>query len=401
MIYNYANPNNSADILIAGAGLVGASLAQMLASHNRKVIIVEKNCLSAPPRPDARSLVLSYSSVQVLRALGIWSALAAQASLIENIQVSQLGHFGSARFEAARLGLAHFGAIIPADLLLQTVQQTLINSPTIAVLDTASIEKIHLENGAQLHCKQGEKTFQLSAPLLVAADGSDSLLRKSQNIAVKTHDYQQIALITQVQIDKPHQQTAYERLTANGPIALLPRQGNYFGLVWTVATAEKEILLSYSDAEFLARLQKIFGYKIGKFLTVAARQTYPLQSIQAMQTVLPHFILLGNAAHTLHPIAGQGFNLGLRDAAALAELLVEQSEITFADLQNFEKQRHTDQQQIYRFTDRTIRLLSHTLLAPLVSAGLISLDLLPFLQGRLVRKLLGYSGKIPKLLCGE
>lgn len=401
--------SKSYDLIIVGGGLVGNSLAVMLAEQGWRIAVIEtKDLHAATSFRDNRSIVLTYTSYQILNALGLWTALAAQSFPIKKIHVSHAGSFGTARFVPEQIGVPLFGYVVPGDLLTQVLQQAVLNLAATKKIDLicpAKIQKISptFANTNDVEINVENETRILNTQLIVAADGTQSSVRELLQIPIKKYDYQQTAIITTIEVTRDHQQGAYERLTSSGPLAILPRMPFHCGVVWTVDTNASNEILSMSDNQFLEKLQQAFGYRLGKLKNVTARSSYPLRIMQAEQQIRPGIVLLGNAAHTLHPVAGQGFNLGLRDAAALAETLIEGKALQqplgkFSLLDSYVRWRETDQKNIIRFTDRTVRIFSQEFL-PLKNVGLLSINLLPFLKRRLTRKLLGFNGRAPKLAC--
>lgn len=386
---------------------MGNSLALMLAAHqDLRIGVVEANPYQAIS--DNRSIVLSYTSHLILKTLDVWQKLASTAYPIKKIHVSQRGHFGAARFDAAQHDLEAFGYIVPAEILTQSLREAVVDKKNIVLIAPAEVQALSIvENNSQVTLQTIDGMQNFTADLIIAADGSHSKIRNLQNITVKTYDYQQTAIITNVEISADHQQTAYERLTNSGPLALLPREPHCCGVVWTVRNDEMNELLNLTDKDFLARLQQRFGYRLGAFINIQARKSYPLQLIHAEQQVQPGLVLVGNAAHTLHPLAGQGFNLALRNIAALAEILLGAKKFgrllgDLEILQKYERWRRQDQMNIVGFTDRTVRLFSNDVFPlPMArSLGLLTIDSLPMIKRNLVRRMLGLSGKTPRMVCG-
>ncbi len=398
------------DIVIIGGGLVGCSLALVLAQQKWNVAIIEAKSIHHEERgtSDPRSLVLSYSSCLLLQTLGLWEKLAPAATAIEKITVTAVGHFGSTRFVAKEHGIANFGVVIPADNLTATIQAAAQQTENITWFMPAKVHQLecHPEN-SKLTITTDDAKIILTAKLIVAADGSHSATRELLNIETQQKNYQQAAIIAQVESNQAHHHTAFEYLTQNGPLAILPREGNQRGLIWSVNENELADLMQLSDTEFLTKLQKIIGYRAGQLVAITPRASYPLQLITTQNPLRAGFILLGNAAHTLHPLAGQGFNLALRDVAALAEVLETARERyqQIGDISVLEKYWHwreEDQKNIVRFTDGTVNLFAAKFppLMFLRSLGLIGLDALLPVRKHLLKRMLGFSKRVPKLLAG-
>ncbi len=399
-----------ADVIIAGGGLVGASLATALAAQGLRVTIVEAVPYGAAAHPgfDDRVIALAYGSMRILDGLGLWPELAAEATPIRHIHISDRGHFGGARLTAREEGVPALGYVVAARSMGNALERALgaghvrVLAPALVVAVTPG------EDAVEVTVESGDEEVRLRAALLVAADGGESTVRAAVGIGARTRDYGQSAVITNVLSDRPHQDRAFERFTDTGPLALLPMTDNRYSMVWTVAHRQVEDLLALSDAGFLAALQERFGMRAGRFVRSGSRAVYPLRLIRARQQVAARAVVIGNAAHTLHPVAGQGFNLGLRDAAALAETVVD-ARRRGADpgspevLRAYARWRGMDQNRATLLTDGLVRLFSHPF-APLALArnmGLVTLDLVPALKHGLARTTMGLVGRQPRLARGR
>lgn len=397
------------DILIVGAGFVGCVLAHALNQQGFKVALIEQKALHIKPQHaatrDNRSIVLTYSSYQILKALSIWPKLADFASPVKTVKVTHAGHFGSLIFHENDCQLPLLGYVVPANVLTDVLQELVLVNPNIELISPASSMQINfVDQMCQVNVITDEEK-QLTAPLLIGADGAPSQVRQSIGIKTKNIDYQQSAVIAIVDVEKHHQQIAFERLTKTGAIALLPRGEKKCGMVWTMPSENVELFLKMAKEEILEKIQKAWGYQLGRFLNISECQAYPLQLQTADEQMRPNVLLLGNAAHTLHPIAGQGFNLGLRDLALLVEILADakRNGTSLNDIGLLEKyldQRRRDQNTIVRFTDGIVRLFSHEFLAMIGGAGFSLINNISPVKKLLIRNLLGYSGKASKLSCG-
>lgn len=384
------------DVLIIGGGLVGAALMLALANRGLHVRLVEKRAFNASTSShfDARTLALSPASVRILRALNVWPLLAHEATAIKRIHVSERGRWGTALLEE------------DDEPLGQVVELPLINKALHALLDEkmllapATLTQLNHETKVAVITHQ-DKTVQIKARLIVAADGGHSTVRQLLNLPVKTKDYHQTALIANIGLARPHHQTAYERFTATGPLAMLPMTGQRAAMVWCLPAEEAGQLVAMSAPAFLSQLQKTFGYRLGRLTQAGSREIFPLKQHFMPQCVYEGLVFAGNAAHTLHPVAGQGFNLGLRDAATLAQCILKQG-VTQTMLQTYERMRKSDQNAIIRFTDTLIHTFGSRLpgMGLLRGAGLIALDNLSFLKQGLTRLACGYAGVVPDLACG-
>ncbi|TDO06674.1 MULTISPECIES: 2-octaprenyl-6-methoxyphenyl hydroxylase [Halomonas] len=390
------------DIAIIGGGLVGASLGCALAAlverAGLRVAVIEAAPL--PPRDepwqpsfDARASAIAAGSARHFTGLGVWDALAEMAAPIRTIHVSERGRLGVTRLRAAELGVEALGHVIPNAWMGRVLHGRLAELP-LAWHCPAKVETIHPhDEGYRLQLSDGGT---LQAGLTVLADGGRSGLKERLGIKSQERPYDQVALIASVEVSRPHAGVAYERFTLAGPIALLPLRGQAMELVWTHARGDEERRLALSDGDFLAELQQAFGDRAGHFRRVGRRHAYPLSLITAGETARPGLAVLGNAAHALHPVAGQGFNLALRgvmDLVAAIETGIERGERpgTPAVLQDFEVRRDADRDNVVRFSDGLIRLfgLDLPLLGQARGAGLAGLNLVGPLRRGLARRAMG------------
>jgi len=394
------------DVLIAGGGLVGASLAIALDSAGLSVALAE----AVPPRVDLqpsydeRNLALAGASVNALRTLGVLDGYA-PIHPIERIHVSRRGDFGSVRFDAAELGLPAFGATIPARELGNALLRRLDGCRDLARLAPAEVIALETRDEnieVRLRTASGER--RVRTRLLVGADGTSSFVRSALGIDVQRHDYGQCAFVTTLTLDKPLDGTAYERFTESGPVALLPLGANRAGLVLSGPVDDAPRVGALDDADFLAFVHERFGYRAGRFSRPGQRKSYPLARALASRTVAPRAVLVGNAAQTVHPIGAQGFNLGLRDALTLAELLREKT-IREKDagnaelLRHYEERRAADRSATTRFSDDLVRLMGNDF-APirvLRSLGFQALDRIGPLKRRFALRGMGFRGDSPLL----
>ena len=414
--------SQSSDIVIIGGGLAGMSMAAALSSLPLNILIIEyakSEIIDASklaeqeqysPSFDDRAIALSLASINILRNIGVLSVADIDSlTPIEKIHVSDKGHLGMLRMTAAEVGEADLGKVIPAPLLGEKLTHYIAHgdfAANIEIQDQSAVQSVqHHTDKVVLNVQQQDKPNQITASLAVLADGGRSGIAEQIGLPACSTDYQQVAILANVEVDKAHQNIAYERFTETGPLALLPLREQEFKLVWTVLPQEQEDHINCTDDEFLSALQQRFGFRAGQFCKVSRRAYYPMHSIERSQIVSGRVALIGNAAHSLHPIAGQGFNLGLRDVACLAEILAEQfflqNDLGDAQaLMNYQSQRELDIHRTAGFTDKLVTIFS-TSFAPIAllrTAGLLALDLQPQLKRDLMRKLMGVAGQQFKLM---
>ncbi len=401
--------NRSFDVLIVGGGLVGISLALALANQPIKIGIVEaKDPASLLAGDDDRALALALGGCRIFETMGLWSKIKNKATPIEQIHVSDRGRFGATRFSAAEQGFPAFGYVVSAHALMQILNKELQAHPHIAWIAPAKLQKLHYQNDHHTVTLQSQnEPQQLTAQLIIGADGSHSAVRNFLKLPVDTWDYGQSAIFTRVTLTRSHHNIAYERFTETGPLAMLPLADQQSAVVWTVPSEKADEFVQMDDAVFLTQLQKKFGYRLGRLHQIEKRRVFPLHLLQCKQPIAPGAVLIGNAAHTLHPIAAQGFNLGLRDAAILAQIITDaaaakQNLGALTLLKKYQQWRHNDQRQIVRFTHGIVRLFSNEIF-PLTIArnlGLLGLDVAPFAKQFFTRRTMGLAGRLSKLACG-
>ena len=394
------------DIAIVGGGLVGASLgcalAPLIERHGLRVTVIEAAPLAVPSRADladyqpsfdVRASAIALGSRWHFETLGVWPDLAGEATAIETIHVSERGRLGATRLTARELGMHALGYVMP-NAWMGRVLHARLGEQAIDWQCPARVESIAPQAGGhRLALSNGEI---LEAGLTVLADGGRSGLKERLGIISRTTPYEQSALIATLEVSRPHRGVAFERFAPDGPLALLPLQGNRMELIWTHQQGREQATLALDDAAFLARLQAAFGERVGRFRRVGARHVYPLSLVTAKETARPGLAVLGNAAHSLHPVAGQGFNLALRGvmdlvAALEAGLTTGQGPGDMRVMQDFEARRERDSHTVIRFSDGLIRLfgLDHPLLSHARAAGLVGLNLAGPLRRTLARRAMG------------
>jgi 2-octaprenyl-6-methoxyphenol hydroxylase len=395
------------DVLIIGGGLVGASLAIALDGAGLRVGLVE----ATPPRVDQqpsydeRNLALARATVNALTGLGVWQGVAARATPIQRIHVSRKGEFGTVRLTAAEHGLDAFGAILPARELGNALQARLDACRPLTRHAPATVTSIATQAdaiAARLTTPSGEQT--LRARLLVGADGANSFVRGALCIQTDNVDYAQTAFVCTVTAERAPDGNAFERFTASGPVALLPLGERRAGVVLTVPAADAKRVATLDDAAFIDLLQDRFGYRLGRLVRPGRRVSYSLARVQAQRLHAPRAVLIGNAAQTLHPIGAQGFNLGLRDALTLAELLLDAAQAggdpgTTELLRAYAERRREDREGTSAMSDGLARWTANEAppLKLLRALGMLALDRVAPLQQALVRRGMGFRGRAPRL----
>lgn len=381
----------SEPIIIVGGGPVGSVLALLLARQGIAVTVLEARKQGAS-HGDSRALALSYGSRRILEKLGTWNDLAAQATAINTIHVSQKGSIGRTLLKAADYKQDALGYVLSYGALSAALDHALVNEPTVHMQFEAIAEQIdHDDNKATVTYSLQGQAQSITSALVVLADGGRSLDELS-GLERVTKEYGHDALISKVSAELPHDNIAYERFTANGPIALLPNGNRDFSLVWT---GKKELispLLELSDAAFLAAFHEQFGDRVGKFLSVEKRICFPLKMSQLEANQVQHLVVIGNAAQTMHPVAGQGFNVGLRDAESLAAYIIATPAIELGHqqmLDDYRASRQRDTQGGLKFTDFLVNVFSNDILgvSSLRASGLGLLDLLKPVKKHLVSKM--------------
>lgn len=396
------------DIAIVGGGMVGASLAAALGGSGLSVLLVESVPFGTEAQPsfDERTTALGNASRRVFEGLGVWPAIAAEAAAIRSIHVSEAGRFGFARLRCEEQGVEAFGYVTANRRIGAALWQKLASQEGLLLRVPGRAEQVAL--GPE--CVR----FQLSGPaggaepvaarLVVAADGAHSQIRAAAGIGADVADYRQVAVVANVAADRPHTGCAFERFTRDGPLALLPLFDGSFAAIWACHPEHASQLLSLEPAAYLERLQRQFGWRAGRFVRAGRRGSYPLQLTRAASTVGERTVLIGNAAQALHPVAGQGFNLGLRDAAMLAEVLANADGDRGAPelLARFAAWRARDRAGVVRFTDSLVRLFADQRpgAALLRNLGLLLFDVAPPAKSALARVSLGFGGPAPRLARG-
>ncbi|MDH5785398.1 MAG: 2-octaprenyl-6-methoxyphenyl hydroxylase [Chromatiales bacterium] len=410
------------DLLIVGGGMVGASLAHALKALPLRIGIIEAYPLHDEKQPsfDSRAIALSYGSRRIFDTLGVWQAMVAETvTPITRIHVSDRGHFGSVRMDAAEEGVEALGYVAEASVIGRALAANLGELPNVELICPATLSDVQIsDEQASVTVEQGGVLRELTAKLLVAADGGRSTVRELLGARTFRLGYGQTAIIANVTTERGHGGIAYERFTDSGPLALLPNNApawmedgesgdKRWSLVWTVRDRDVEEHRALSDALFISRLQKRLGKRAGRILSATPRHAYPLGLEYVRDHVRHRLAFIGNAAHLIHPVAGQGFNLGLRDVAALAEVLMEAVSAQhdpglLETLQRYAKWRRPDYLRVMGMTDTLARTFSNDF-TPLVVArnlGMVAMDLIPPLRRLLTHQAMGVNGRQSRLARG-
>lgn len=404
------------DVVIAGGGLVGGSFALLLAAMagtGLRILVLDAaqhtgaNTKQHQQDFDARSTALSWGSRQIYESAGLWSALAPHATAIRDIHVSDRGHFGATRLCSEDLAVDALGYVLENRDLGLALQQALAAHPGLEFIAPATLEKIKpVSEGVELQVTASDDRFVIRTSLVVLADGGRSGLCEQLGIVLREKPYGQHALICNMGFEKAHQGLAFERFTDSGPMAVLPLSDHgrehRGALVWTLPEHNAHEVLMLPEAEFIAALEQRFGRRLGRITRAGARSLYPLSLTLAQEQIRPGIVLLGNVAHTLHPVAGQGLNLALRDARALAGLIGQTAASDdvkligeFSTLQRFLESQKADQQRTITFSDLTTRLFSNNnpVLAVGRNLGLLTMDLLPPAKHWFARQAMGMADR--------
>ncbi len=399
------------DLAIIGGGLVGLCAGLILQHPARRVTIIEASNFDPQPAQGlaARSIALSASSVQILRALDLWSAIEAQAAPIRHIHISARARWGVTRLHADDYRLESLGYVVENQVLGACLLQAVQASEQIELQQGAAFESIEQDSLVNIGYRCDDHQQRLQARLALIADGAQSQARAALGIGHQQVDYGQSVVIANIEVDGPQADTAYERFTEQGPLAMLPLGGRRYACVWTMKPDLATKISAVDDAEFMAALQDCFGYRLGLIEKVSPRFALPLQRTSAEALKVGRCLMIGNAANALHPVAGQSFNLALRDVAALYELLCEQS---LADLDNtgvaaltddYQLQRQREQRQVIRYGDGLVSMFSNELpiLDHVRAAGLGMLDLIPALKTQAALSGMGLTFGGNRLLRGH
>lgn len=407
------DPETQYDIVIAGGGMIGASLAVALAPLQLRVAVVEAVARGETQQPsfDDRSTALSRSTQRMFEAMRLWDEVIAASTPIRRIHVSDRGRFGFSHIDAAEQNVDALGFVVINRVLGEVLQSALAGLEFVDMLCPARVVDIDARDSAmtvQLE-QDGGRHQALSCQLLVAADGANSSLRSMMGICATKTDYGQHAVVGNLLPEKPLDNCAYERFTDQGPLAMLPVADDRAAFVWTVSSSDAERVLALDDESFVNELQAAFGYRLGRFSRIGKRAAYPLALSKAMRLTAPRSVLVGNSAHGLHPVAAQGFNLGMRDVAALCDCIADargaESTADIGDpdlLERYAAWRRDDQGKVVRLTDGIVRLFGSSRPPARIARniGMLGFDLVPGVRSLFARHMMGLAGRLPRLSRG-
>ena len=393
--------------------MIGTSLALALAPLGLRIAVVEavERQAAAQPSFDDRTTALSRSTQRMFTAMGLWPDIVAASTPITEIHVSDQGRFGFSHIDADEQGVEALGYVVVNRVLGNVLQDALRETAGIDVLCPARINGVAVApDTATVTVEQSDHgETSLSAALLIAADGANSAVRDMLGITASKDHYGQRAVIGNVLSEKPIDNVAYERFTEQGPLAVLPIAEGRAGFIWTVSEDDSDRVMKLADDEFLAELQHEFGYRLGEFSRVGKRASYPLVLSKAMRLTATRSVLIGNSAHGLHPVSAQGFNLGMRDVAAIVDCIADAQadDVNFdpgsaATLQRYAEWRRADQKKLVRFTDGLVKLFSSRRrpLRALRNVGMLGFDLIPGVRSAFAKHTMGLAGQLPRLSRG-
>jgi 2-octaprenyl-6-methoxyphenol hydroxylase len=386
------------DILIIGGGMVGASLAYSLQHTNYKLALVDATPFNN--EQDPRLIALNYSSYCLFNNLNLWHHLNEFAASIAQVHISERGHFGKVRLHASDLSLPALGYVVPAKHINTALNQAILTQKNLTIYRPATLTKIsQSENQVELIISEKGQEKILESTIAIGADGSYSTVREQLDINVEETDYQQSALVTTTQLNRSHQHIAYERFLQPGAIAMLPLIGDHCATIWSGQTTTIQELSQLSEPDFLKKLQENIGYRLGRLKNISQRHVYPLKMIKAKQTIKGRVILVGNAAHTVHPIAAQGLNLALAEIARLAECISSQP-LSQPNWQSYLDWQYQQQKLSLGLSHNLTNLFDakFSLLTFARQFGMIGLDICTPAKRYFSLQALGRKNSLPKLL---
>lgn len=386
------------DVIIIGGAMVGATLACALGQSDLKIALIEAAPFH-PTHPDTRLIALTASSCCLLDNLGIWSTLLSQATPIQQVHVSQQGRFGITRISAQEIGLSTLGHVVPAQDINNALLAALQETKNIHLIYSATLQSLIQDaESVTISVKTTSGTQEYTADVLIGADGSHSTVRQLLAIPTQKIDHHQSAIVTTTELNREHKNIAYERFQKQGAIAMLPLIGNRVGTVWTAANKIIDQLMQLDEREFLRELQQQFGYRLGRLQHSSQRATYPLVMQYAEQQNKENVLLIGNAAHTLYPIAAQGLNLAFYEVARLTEYLLAQTSLKNC-IQKFPA-HHSQQNFSKTISNGLLELFSNDFLLLSVArqVGMVGFDICTTAKKHFTDAILARKDHVPKLL---
>ncbi|MCG9680031.1 2-octaprenyl-6-methoxyphenyl hydroxylase [Vibrio sp. Isolate24] len=384
------------DVVIAGGAMAGMTLALAINTLSRQPIsiaVIEpyKADHQAHPGFDSRSIALSYGTVNILKQFELWEDISKLATAIEHIHVSDRSHAGMTDIDHKTVGVEALGYVVELADIGRLYHDKAAQDPNITLLCPASVNRVERLQ-EEVHVSLDNEQV-ISGKLLVAADGAVSTCCQQIGLELNEHDFEQVAVIANIKTAQAHQGRAFERFTASGPVALLPMSEQRMSLVWCLSSDDAQRIMSLSEDAFLEELQQAFGWRLGKLEKVGQRADYPLLLRYRSQNTSHRFALVGNAAQTLHPIAGQGFNLGIRDVATLAEAIAnhEHDPGAYSVLRQFKHRRESDRRATITLTSSLVHIFSNDYLSLRIgrNISLAAMDNIPALKAPLLARTLG------------
>lgn len=393
------------DLVIVGGGLVGAGLAAALRRSGLRIALIDARL---PSSEDPRLFALNHGSCQFLDNLGLWSGLSPLASAIHHVHVTRQGSFGAVRLRRDDVGLKDLGHVIPARYIESALNDMLASLSDFTIFRPARLQSLEQDDsGARLKIMSDAGEVIIASAIVIGADGTESTVRTQAGIKADVIDYNQCAIVTRTVLRRAHHHIAHERFIKDGTLAMLPLPGEECATIWTGGSQAIAELNSLSDDMFLKSLQEAFGYRLGRLLKTGKRHMFPLRQVRAERMVEKNVILLGNAAHTLHPVAAQGFNLALYEVAVLVEVMLEKFKHKGSLGSNILLEIHARIQKQQAASIGVSRRLS-TLFSegsflggwPL-QLGMIGLDIAHPLKKRFIENIMGRTGCVPGLLLSD
>lgn len=407
---NKTSPRNqfTSDITIVGGGLVGMAAALALSKLGLKIHLIEHIAIKDDSHPsyDDRTLVVNRASIRFWENIGIWKELSSDLTPIKKVHVSNKGHFGTVNFKASDYNLDALANIIEAKKLGMALQNKIQQTDNITVVCPAQVTGFDtITNGIKIDYCHDNTNHSIISQLMLAADGAQSQIRKKLGLETHIKSYQRTAIICNITPENKHDFCAYERLTHLGPTAILPFVNNRCGFVWTVNENKAEAIIKLNDQDFLKKAQQQFGYRLGKFIKVGKRSSYPLYLVTVPKQVKSRTILIGNAAHSMSPVSAQGLNLAIRDVANLIDIIdsanVNKQDIGSSKvLKDYQNAVNYDQNQTLKYTDGLMSWfkINNPIINSFRSMGLVALDNVSHLKFNLFTKASGFRDKTTKLL---